>query len=270
MNINNFVIDRALSATMFDKSTKEAIWRLTQIEDFSISNSAEDKTATDAQGATVAKFITAKSATMSGSNSFLDLSLGAAQMGTTKVVADGTHKVTVPGAETFTVKDASEGKITLAHVPVGIAGHEINQIYAVNSDSSLGTKYKLNSAASATEFALNAASKEITIPTGLDPKTELIVFYDYESENAVSVTNKATKFPKAGYMVVEVLGCDICNTAQKYTAKIIAPNAMLSSNFDLSFTTDGKHPFEIECAQDYCDKEKKLYSIIVDEDEDEN
>ena len=178
MNINNFVIDRALSATMFDKSTKEAIWRLTQIEDFSISNSAEDKTATDAQGATVAKFITAKSATMSGSNSFLDLSLGAAQMGTTKVVADGTHKATVPGVDTYTVKGTENEKMTLSHVPVGTDGAEIGFIYAVNPDSSLGTKYKLNSAASATEFALNAASKEITIPTGLKPKTELIVFYD--------------------------------------------------------------------------------------------
>lgn len=265
-NISNFIIDRVLSAVMYSKSNREALWRLTQVEDFTISNSAEEKTAVDAQGTTVAKFMTGKTATMSGSNSFLDLNLGAAQMGTTKEVASDSNKLTVPVVETFEVQGTTDEKITLAHVPVGSAGAEIGQIYAVNSDSSLGTKYVLGSAASATEFVLNAEDKEITIPTGLTKGTQLIVFYDYETDSGVRVTNSATEFPNAGYLVVEVLGCDICDTSKKYTAKIIAPNAVLSSNFDLNFTTDGKHPFEIECAQDYCDTEKKLYSIIVDED----
>lgn len=265
-DITNFIIDRALNMTMYDKSTHEVLWRLTQIEDFSISNSSEEKTAVDAQGTTVAKFFTAKSATMSGSNSFLDLNLAAAQMGTTKVVADSSNKITVPVIETFTVEGTSNEKITLTHTPVGASGLEIGQIYAVNSDSSLGTKYVLGSSASATEFALDAGTKEITLPIGLTKGEQIIVFYDCEKENAVSVTNSATEFPTSGYLVTEVLGCNICNTSEKYTAKILAPNAMLSSNFDLNFSTDGKHPFEIECSQDYCDTEKKLYSIIVDED----
>lgn len=265
-NITNFVIDRCLSATMFSPTTRDALWRLTQVEDFQISNSSEEKTAVDAQGSTVATFITSKAATMSASNSFLDLNLAAAQAGTTKEIASADSKMVVPITETFTVKGSASETITLKHVPVGDKNTEIKQIYGLNPDSSIGTKYTLGSAPSAKEFTIDATEKKITIPTGLTKGTQLIVFYEYEAEKAVSVTNSATKFPTAGELVVEVLGCDICNPSQKYTAKIIAPNALLSSNYDLSFTTDGKHPFEITCSQEYCDTEKTLYKILVDED----
>jgi len=269
ITINNFVVDRPIMGMMFSKNTGDLLWKIDQIEEPSLSCSSDTEEAVDAIGSPVMIFDRAKRAEFSASNSFLDMGLAAAQFGTDKSIATTASKITVPKFEEF-VTTTDQTTIVLAHVPVGIVGSEIKKIYAVNPNKTIGTEYKLAaSTASDTEFTLDAATKTITLPTGLSVGTKILVNYDYESENVVAVTNSADKFPVAGKFVLRVLGHDVCDAETVYMAMIIMPSAKLTSAVDLTFNTTGKHPFTIQAMQDYCSTNKELFTIAIVNDDDE-
>lgn len=179
----------------------------------------------------------------------------ATQLGTEKKVASATSKITAPAMESFTV--AEGGTYELKHAPK-VAPTEI---YALNGDSTFGVKYTQATAPSASEFSI--ADKTITLPTDLAVGTEMFVMYEYETENAVEVVNSAKNFPVGCKFVMEVLGCDVCDQTNLVYAYVIFNNAKLSPDFDWSIATDGTHPFSMKAQQDYCDKEKRLFSIVI-------
>ena len=258
-DLNNFLIDRVRRGTMFSDTTGEAMWSITQIKDASLNMTSETQDVTDAIGNIITQFDRSKNAEFSATNALWDFNLSAAQFGSDKQVASAENKIVVPVYEQLVVSD---GKVKLSHVPVGTTGAEIKYIYALNNDSTLGTKYTLSAAdVSTTEFTLNAAEMEITVPT--DVTGNIAVFYEYEAEEAVMLQNNATDFPKAGKFVLEVIGKDTCNKTETYVAYIVFPNAKLKTDMDFSFATDAGHPFTMQMMQDYCDLEKRLFNIYI-------
>lgn len=59
----------------------------------------------------------------------------------------------------------------------------------------------------------------------------------------------------------------VCDQTNLIYAYVIFNNAKLSPDFDWSIATDGAHPFSMKAQQDYCDKEKRLFSIVVPGDQ---
>lgn len=257
-DLNNFVIDRIRRGTMFSDTSGEAMWSITQIKDGSLNMSSETADATDAIGNIITQFDRSKNAEFSGTNALWDMGLSAAQFGSEKKVATATDKVRAPRYEQHKI---TGGKIVLDKVPAGTTGSEIKCIYALNDDSTLGTRYAIGTAVSATEFTLNPATKTITTPTGVTGNIAL--FYEYDATEAVVLQNNAVDFPKAGKFVLEVIGKDTCDKTATYVAYVVFPNAKLKSDVDLSFATDGGHPFSMQMMQDYCDLEKKLFNIFI-------
>lgn len=178
----------------------------------------------------------------------------AAQLGTTKKVASSTAKIIAPAMESFTY---GTGSYELKHTPKTAP----NEIYVLNGDSTFGKKFVKSTNASETKFGIT--NKTLALPTGLKADDELFVMYDYETENAVEVVNSATKFPIGCKFVMEVLGTDVCDQTTLIHAYVIFPNFKLSSDFDWSVATDGSHPFSGKAQQAYCDKEKKLFNIVI-------
>lgn len=261
--INNFVIDHVLRGIMV-KKTGEYMWSVNQITEPSLNVTLTDAAqAVDALGTPIAEFDRGRSAEFTAQNSLWDLGLYAAQMGKDKEIASSTSKLVCPSFETIEVKGTDSEKYTLKNKPLV----DITTIYYLNGDDTLGTEYKNGSDASATDFVYTSASQEITLPTGLVAGDRLFVFYEYETEQAVGVTADAINFPKRGKFMMEVLGCDVCDQENLIHAYVIFPNAKLDGNVDYSFATDGTHPFTIRAMQDYCDKEKKLFTIIIPDEE---
>ena len=258
-DLNNFVIDRIVRGVALSQKDDSVLFSINQIQNASLNCASESADAVDALGTPIATFYRAKSAEFSAENALFDMSLMATQLGTTKKVASSAAKILVPAMETFTV--AEGGKYDLKHTPK-VAPTEI---YALNGDSTFGTKYAKGTAASATEFSI--ASKTISLPTGVEVGTDMFVMYEYETENAVEVVNSATEFPKGCKFVMEVLGCDVCDQTNLIYAYVIFNNFKLSPDFDWSVATDGAHPFSGKAQQDYCDKEKRLFSIIIPGDD---
>lgn len=256
-DINNFVIDRCLRAIMVHSETGEILWSINQITEPSIQCESESTQAVDAMETPIMEFDRSKKATFSAQNSLFDLGLAAAQFGSEKVVASEESKVTATAFETIDVGAGSS--VTLKHTPKS----QIKYIYELKGDSTLGKKYTNGASADADKFVHTDSTNTITLPTGITKGSQLFVEYEYETAEAVKVTNSAVKFPTAGKLIVQILGADVCNASTLYNAYLIFPQAKLSSNVEMTFSTDGKHPFEITCMQQYCDKEKKLFDIIV-------
>lgn len=258
-DINNFVIDRVVRGVALSQKDDSVLFSINQMQNVSLNCASESTDAVDSLGVPVATFYRAKSAEFSAENAIFDLSLMSTQLGTKKKVASAASKITVPAMESFTA-DATK-KYELKHTPNAAP----TEIYELNGDSTFGIKYVKGTAATTTEFSV--ADKTISLPTSIAEGTEMFVMYEYETENAVEVVNSATEYPVGCKFVMEVLGCDVCDQTNLIYAYVIFPNFKLSPDFDWSVATDGAHPFSGKAQQDYCDKEKRLFSIVVPGDE---
>ena len=259
-NINNLVIDRILRGNMTSHTDGSILWSLTQITNPSLSVTSESTDAVDALGTPIMTFTRAKTAEFSAENSLFDLALSAAQAGTDLKVATADAKLVVPMFEEI---DVIGETITLKHAPIG----QIKNIYLLNGDSTLATKFVNGAAADAETFIHAENATEITVPTGLPAGAQIFVQYEYESETSTEMTNTAKDFPKAGKFVMEVLGADVCDSTNLIHFYIVFHNAKLLADVDMTFTTEGTHPFTIRANVDYCDREKKLFSIIIPDEE---
>lgn len=257
-DINNFVIDRVIRGVALSQKDDSVLFSINQMQNVSLNCASESTDAVDALGTPIATFYRAKSAEFSAENAIFDMNLMATQLGTSKKVASSTAKITAPAMESFTY---GTGSYELKHTPKTVP----NEIYVLNGDSTFGKKFVKGTAASDTEFAIT--NKTLALPTGLAAADELFVMYDYETDSAVEVVNSATEFPVGCKFIMEVLGCDVCNQTDLIHAYVIFPNFKLSPDFDWSIATDGSHPFSGKAQQAYCDREKKLFNIVVPEEE---
>ena len=256
-NKNELILDKVRSLTAHDLSTGEMLFRLTSLEDPSLSCTAEGEEVVDAIGALITTLYRAKKATFSASNSLISLDLAAAQFGTNKEVASKENKIAVPAYEILTVADG-ETEVSLKHAPVGT----ISYIYSLENGE-IATRYIAGAAASDTEFVVSAEGK-ITVPTGLTGK--IYVEYNYESENANRIVNKTSEFPEACSMKIFAYFRDKCNENLVYSGVIVSPKAKLNpEQVELALTSTGKHAFEFQMMRDYCDEEAELFSIIIAE-----
>ena len=270
-DINNFVIDRIIRGVALSQKDDSVLFSINQIQNASLNCASESTDAVDAMGTPIATFYRAKSCEFSAENALFDMNLMATQLGTEKRVAGKKDVTTIvaPAMESFTIP---EDKIyTLKHTPIA----NPKEIYAINGDSTFGEKYMMATdnndepATEPTSAAFAVVDGKIYLPTSLAAGTEMFVMYEYESNRAVEVVNSAKNFPVGCKFVMEVLGCDVCDQTNLVYAYVIFNNAKLSPDFDWSIATDGTHPFSMKAQQDYCDKEKRLFSIVIPEVEDE-
>lgn len=260
LNKNELILDRVRSLTTHDLGTSELLFRLTSLEDPSLSCTAEGEEVVDAIGALITTLYRAKKATFSASNSLISLDLAAAQYGTKKEVASDTAKIIDYAYEILKVEGTT---VTLKNKPIMEGKDAIKYIYSIE-DNQIGTAYKAGSTASETEFVV-AEDGTITLPTSVT-SGKVYVEYKYENANAMRVVNKASNFPTACSVVIYAYFKDTCNENTVYSGKIICPKAKLNpEQVELALTSTGKHAFEFTMMKDYCaeEGEDELFSIVI-------
>ena len=259
-NPNELILDRVRYLTAHDITTKEKLFMLTQLEDPSLTCTAEGEDVTDAVGALITTMYRSKQAEFTATNSLLSLDLAAAQFGSKKeFAAEGATIVDYTYEMIDIPADATE--VTLKHKPVA---DSVQFIYAVENGAA-STSYKVSDTATATEFVIDADGK-ITLPTGMTGK--IFVEYQYEATNAVRIVNSASEFPEVCSVIIYVIFRDVC-TEELLAGKIVCPKAKLDpSSVELALTSTGKHAFTLKLQKDYCSVDDELFTIIVsDEDE---
>lgn len=225
INLNNFVVDRIVRAVGKSNKDDSVLFAINQVTNASLNVTSETAEAVDALGTPIAIFNRAKTCEFSAENALFDLSLMATQAGSGKVVASTETPIVVPAFDVI-----EEG--TLKHTPVG----EV-KLYALNGDGSLGEAIAL-SADGGTD---GGAVVDGTSVTGL-PEGQVMAVYEYnangeDGNGAVAVINSAVDFPKACELVLEVLGCDVCNQEELIYAYLVFPNFKISPDFDWSIAT---------------------------------
>lgn len=261
LNVNELVIDRVRYVVAHDIETHEKLFMLTELEEPSLNCTAEGEDVTDAVGSLITTMYRSKQVEFTATNSLFSLDLAAKQLGANKQVASDTDKIIDYTYEFITIPAAAT-EVSLAHKPVEAS---VKYIYAVENKSA-GKSYKVGSTVSATEFVLDNTGTvgKIQLPTGMTGK--IYVEYQYESDSAVRIVNKASEFPEACEAVVYAIFRDPCNTNRVYAGKIIFPNCKLDpSSVELALTATGKHPFTFKAFKDYCSMDEELYEIIVSE-----
>lgn len=241
MNLNNFVVDRIIRAVGKNKDD-EVLFAINQVTNASLNVTSETAEAVDALGTPIAIFNRAKTAEFSAENALFDLALMATQAGSKKIAASSDAPMAVPAFDM--VEDG-----TLKHTPIDA---DAVKFYNVNGDGSMGD-----------EIERTGISIEGTTVTGLTADGQVMAVYEFNADNAVAVVNSATEFPKACELVLEVLGCDVCNQEELIYAYLIFPNFKISPDFDWSIATDGSHPFSGRAMQNYCDTQKELYRLVI-------
>ena len=265
-NINEMILDRVRSLTTHNLETSELLFRLTSLEDPSLSCTAEGEEVVDAIGALITTLYRAKKATFSASNSLISLDLAAAQYGAKKEVGAADATITDYAYEILKVVKGGTDEAPTYSVPALKNKPNVDSIKYIYSieDNQIGTAYKAGSTASATEFVV-AEDGTITLPTSVT-SGKVYVEYTYQNANAMKVTNRASEFPTACSMVIYAYFKDVCNENKVYSGKIICPKAKLNpEQVELALTSTGKHAFEFQMMKDYCAEEgaDELFSIVI-------
>ena len=254
-NKNELILDRVRSLSYNDLETRQMLFRLTSLEDSSLSCTAEGEEITDAIGSLITTLYRAKKASFSATNSLFSFTLLGEQYGATKEVATEDKAIL---DRTYDILNVAEGKITLSQTPKG----DIKYIYGM-AEGEVATVYEVGVTAT-TNFSI--VGKEITVPTEAK-ETKFYVEYDFENNNAMKITNRASEFPRAGYIVIYAYFRDKCNENKRYSGKIICPKAKLNpSQIDTALTSTGKHPFELTMMKDYCDENDELFTVIISQE----
>lgn len=258
-NKNELILDRVRSMTFNDLSTGEMLFRLTQLEEPTLTCTSEGEEVTDALGSVITTLYRSKKATFSATNSLVSLDLAAAQYGTKKEVAETGKEIVTRTFETITIPD-KETTVKLAHKPAN--KDDVKFIYSI-ANGELGKSYKAGAASNDTDFVISEDGT-ITLPTGLTGK--IYVEYEFKTENAVRIVNKASKFPEAAKVVIYAIFRDACNENVVYSGVIVCPKAKFNpESVELALTSTGKHAFELNMMKDYCEDDGDLFTIIVNE-----
>ena len=259
---DNLVFDRVLGA-VFEDADNNILGGLNQIQNFTVDTSSTTKDKTDANGVLIKRIYTAKNVEVSGENAVYSLDLSALQFGSSKEVASAEGKIQLPRIYQLTVADGVT-EIDLKDVPV----EGTLSICALTSYGTPDITKQYTQGAEATETAFVLSDKKVTLPTGLTGKIQ--IKYDYETENAVKVTQYSDKFPEECKATFSILAYDVCDKTTLRHLYLVFPAFQMSPDHSISFNTEDTQSFSGTAAADYCaEKGKELYYIALSEDDTE-
>lgn len=253
MNMNlpfsTFLMDKVRRITEVDLATNTPNWSAIGVGSPSLELNGETIDKQDAYGAMIAQIDTAKGAAISGEMDTTNLHLLSSQRGANIEVGSETSKVR---GETFDVVDVKAGKATLTYTPLTVPAF----VYKIKKDQTQGEAIEVGTE----EANAKISGNEITLPAGCDA-TRVGVYYEYETADAVKLSDNSESFGQAAKYLFQIYIRDIC-TDQKRLGVLVFPKGKLDNNVTLDLTTEGKHPFKITAQKDYCSDESNLYYWI--------
>lgn len=263
IDFDKIIIDKIMMATATSRSTGELFFMCDQVKNGSIENTGDKAFVTGVGGTNLAALKMNKNVRVTWDNGYVIASGIATQTGTDVVTASSGSKLTVPTTEIITL--AGTTNFTVAQVPVGTTGSEIKYLYKANPDGTAGAKYLVAGTASSTEFAVNAATKTVTLPTsGFAIGDRVIVTYNYQTEVGKKLSNVATKYAKDCKLVLDVLCRSTCDTNVTLLTKFVFPYFSIDDNFNITVAdTPEAHNFAGDAMQDPCSSNKTLWDWFI-------
>ena len=235
----------------------DLLYALTQVSEGSVEVAAESRDATDKDGNLIRRFWNSKTATLSLTNTMLDLNMVASQSGSEKIVGTSANKIQMPriiiakAGDVLELTDLVEGTVV------------VNEL---TDAGCIGDKVASGSSASGTGYYLSGTT--LTLPSTTDG-AKYIVKFEREAADATKIINYADKFPKQIKLTMKVLAVDPCESDVLRALYIVFPAFNPSPESTIDFTTDATFDYSGEAAYGYCAGEKVLYYIAMATEEEE-
>jgi hypothetical protein len=261
INFDQLVIDRVLDGWFESKADNSVLAVLDQLQNLQVSVTSTTKDKTDAQGALIKRFYTAKQAEVTGENAIFSLDLSAIQAGNTKLT--GTD-VTMPR-----ILQVAKSANALKLPDTPIEGTMV--VYGTLDNGVLDTskKYVKANEAGAGKYAVATVDGVTTITLPTDATAYVQIKYEYkvaEGKSAARVNHDATNFPKECKATFRVLCSDVCDSETVRAFYIVFPKFQFSPDFSWTVDTESTQNFSATAFKDYCAKEQILFYIAIAED----
>lgn len=262
--LDDIIIDRIQMAVAESPTTGELLYTLTQLSEATLSTSSESKDAKSAEGSLIKKFYQGKAGTFSATNAMINLNIVGAASGSEKTVATSAAPIRMPkivivnqGTTTYDLVGDSSDTVVEGTITVNELGN----------NGTLGKAYTLSSSASATTFSVT--DNVVTLPTDTTVD-RFVIKYERNSQNSVSITNSADKFPSTIKLTLKALAIDPCTPDVLRPCYIILPSFQVSPDLEITLTTEGTLNYTGDLQIDYCSANKKLYEIVMSGDDEES
>lgn len=243
---STFLLDKVRRITEVDLATNTPNWSAVGIGSPSLELNGETIDKQDAYGAMIAQIDTAKGAVISGEMDTTNIHLLASQRGAKVEV--GSEENMISG-ETFDVVDVKNHTATLTYTPKTTPAY----VYAINKDQTQGEALEVGT----DEGNAKIDGNVVTLPESFEA-TRIGVFYEFETADAVKLSDNSEDFGSAAKYIFQIYVRDIC-TDQKRLGVLVFPKGKLDNNVTINLTTEGTHPFSITAQKEYCADEANLY-----------
>lgn len=253
--LNGIMIDRLVEGVA--TGSAGMLYVLKNLQDVSITTTANTKEKQDAQGNTIRTFYTGKTGNLEGNNVFLDLAVLGETTGSGLELASATKKLKVPFIQEYTTSTANA---TVEGIVEGTL-----QIVGIDANGTILEKYTKDTTAAKGKYAL--AANKITFPTEVeDGVLTFLVKCEREVTSGGKVTDSSNKFPKSCELLLKGIVATTCEEDTR-VIYIKIPRFLVSPEVNLTFSTDSTMPFSGKMEVNYCSTDKELYSIYYAEDE---
>ncbi len=263
INFDNLVIDRVVDA-WFENSDLELLAVLDQVQNLSVNVTSETKDKTDATGALIKRYYTAKSAEVSGENAVFSLNLLGIQTGT------GIKKDTDVEAPRILMVNKTDSPITLPDTPN--AGTLMVYGTFDNGLPNTELKYEEDTTAGAGKYSIATVDNVTTLTLPTDATDTVQIKYEFKvtgDKKAARVNEDATSFPKECKATFRVLCSDVCESDVVRAFYLVFPKFQMAPDFDWTLDTESSQPFSATALKDYCAKNQLLFYVAIVEDSDE-
>lgn len=246
MNINDITITSLETINAFDLVSGEYKFTLDELQNAKIANTQEKTDITGKGGRKLSSLKKNKAVVVSGTNGLVSGGLLEAQTGGQFVKK--TAPVMVPDFLTIT-----GDKAVTTYKAIGTAGNEIETVYIVNEDGTLGEALTQATQAGEGQFAYNPTSKEITFNTdAYEDGTEIAVYY-FRQVQADVLENLSDSYSEKCVLYIDAFAEDKCGNV--YRVQFHIPKADFSGNFDIELGENQTvHAFEAESLAGACGK----------------
>lgn len=255
MNINDITITSLETINAFDLVTGEYKFTLDELQSAKIANTQEKTDITGKGGRKLSSLKKSKAVVVSGTNGLVSGGLLEAQTGS-KFERKATP-VMVPDFLTIT-----GNKATTTYKAIGTAGNEIETVYIVNEDGTLGDALTQATSASEGKFAYSPATKEITFASdAYEDGTEIAVYY-FRQVQADVLENLSDTYSEKCTIYIDAFAEDKCGNV--YRVQFYIPKADFSGNFDIELGENQTvHAFEAESLAGACGKSGSLWTYTI-------
>ena len=239
------------------------LYRLTNLQEASLTVTADSVDAVDGTGAVIKTFYRGKTGEFTATNSTLSLPVIEQMSGTAaKYAGAGDDAIVMPMIITSSKKTGIE---LPGITDTSIADHKL-VAHVVSKNGTLGRQI-----ATANLTITSGSPSTLEITGGSSDETMFIIKYNRTvTEDGILIQNQSDKFPKTHKLTLKVLIVDPCEPDIIRAAYIVLPSFQPSAEIDFTVSTDATLDFSGVMQTSYCGTEKVLYEIYVCADDEED